>query len=1025
MSGLNDRQRRALANLVTTARSILYQDAQRTLRGTYGILPDGTFQGEAGLAPDLAVRARRRTLEGVLAYLRAEGASAKGAVERLTREVAFTHLNRLLAIRIADALGILAPSLRDASESTGFRQWVDDLAPLLASSDDTGGYWTYLSQCADELAIDAPALFDPRNPLLALRPSKGAFDATVALFADPDYADLWSADDTFGWAYQFFNTKEERQQMRAESTAPRDSWELAVRNQFFTPTYVVRFLVQNTLGRRLVEADPQTPLLDQLDLLVDPPTARSAPLDLAQVRVLDPACGSGHFLLGCYDILEAAWALHGVPPERAAPSILPCLWGVDIDPRAVQVAQTALVFRARRACGHAPLPPPNIVCAQALPEDPAAWENASVGLDPDVRHLIHALRAPLRDAPVLGPLLKAEQLLSSQIRSTVIGADDTANDLFAAAGIARDNFGNAERAVIAALQHVADSSTAGPAERLFAASATDAVKFVEAVRNRYDAVLMNPPFGEPVPMTKEYLKASYPWIPTKDYNLFAAFVGRGIELCKPEGYLGTVTSRAGMFLKTFEAWRNEVLFSHSMVTLADLGMGVMEEALVEAVAYVLSPRQRTPERAGVYIRLLRDADRPGGLAAAVAADRRGEQDRRVFHVPIHDFACIPGSPVAYWMGDPLRRLFIDLPRLEGNGAEVRVGLQTGDDFRFVRLFWEVDPRRIARTREETHQGKRWVPFAKGGEYSPYWADIHLVVNYERDGATLREFAGSVIRNAQYYFRPGLTWSERTTSGFGPRLLPAGTIFSNVGNGCFPHGNPLITLAFLNSRLVRALMDYLTSAGEATSSGTAARHYSVGVVQSLPWPTFGDRADGLAASALSMVHSLYALDESDETTSAFAWPDISPGARGIRQSSALSAARRWHRAESQLATVDQTEEDIEDLLGVGGDVASELDEESLPVPTRYADTAVSDVERNDLIRVAALPTDALVDEVVSRSGGHRELATKSYFADRRIELLCHFLHRPPGVIRDILEINGSALDVGEEEKIASALISFLV
>src|SRR5262249_52359036 len=155
----------------------------------------------------------------------ADGASARAAVDRLTREVAFTHLNRLFAIRVADALGILAPSLRNSTESAGFRQWVTDLAPLLATADDTGGYWTYLSQCADELAVDAPALFDPRNPLLALRPSKSALEGVVALLADPANADLWDADDTFGWAYQFFNTKDERQQMRAESAAPRDSRE--------------------------------------------------------------------------------------------------------------------------------------------------------------------------------------------------------------------------------------------------------------------------------------------------------------------------------------------------------------------------------------------------------------------------------------------------------------------------------------------------------------------------------------------------------------------------------------------------------------------------------------------------------------------------------------------------------------------------------------------------------------------------------------------------------------------------------
>ena len=137
-------------------------------------------------------------------------------------------------------------------------------------------YRGYLRLCGDELAADAPVLFDPRNPLLALEPSTAAFDELVALLADPGTTEIWPARDTLGWSYQFFNTGDERREMR-EAAAPRNSRELAVRNQFFTPRYVVDFLVQNTLGRRLIENDPASPLLDELPLLVDPPNPGSGP----------------------------------------------------------------------------------------------------------------------------------------------------------------------------------------------------------------------------------------------------------------------------------------------------------------------------------------------------------------------------------------------------------------------------------------------------------------------------------------------------------------------------------------------------------------------------------------------------------------------------------------------------------------------------------------------------------------------------------------------------------------------------
>lgn len=1032
MSGLDDRQRKALSRLVVFARAALFDDAEKTLRGTYGVLPDGTIQSETALAPDPALRACRHTLEGVIAHLRAGGASARDAVERLTREVAFTHLNRLLAIRVADALGVLAPSLRDGAESAGFRQWVSDLAPLLATADDTGGYWTYLGQCADELAMDAPALFDPRNPLLALRPSKSAFESIVTLLADPDNADLWDADDTFGWAYQFFNTREERQEMRKFS-APRNSRELSVRNQFFTPDYVVQFLVQNTLGRRLVDADPSTPLLRQLPLLIDPPTTKGTHLDLNEIKVLDPACGSGHFLLGCYDVLEAAWGLKGVPPAEAGAYIVPCLWGVDIDPRAVQVAQAAIIFRARRVCGRIPLPSPNVVCARALPEDASAWENAQADLSEDLRRLVDSMRTVLRDAPVLGPLLKAEQRLADDIRSTVVGADDTGHNLFAAAGFAQDAFGTAERTVLAALQRAADATSATAAERLLAAEASDAVRLVETVRHRYDAVLMNPPFGEPVGSTKEYIKAAYPWIPTRDCNLLAAFVGRGVELCKPDGYMGAITSRAGMFLKTFEKWRTQVMLGNRLVALADLGFGVMEEAMVEAAAYVLSPKRGSSDRPSVYIRLLKDADRAGALAAVVTADRQNELDHRVFRVRAEEFGSIPGSPMAYWMSESIRRLFVDLPRLEGHGAEVRQGLATADDFRFVRLFWEVAPSEIALSREETTRGKRWVPYAKGGEYSPYWADVHLVVDWERDGARVKDHVDKrypylngkvewVVKNQEFYFRPGLTWPRRTNSGFGIRAMPAGAVFGDKGPALIPMGDAAEALAYMRSRLVQALLDASVAAGEETTSGGASRSYEAGMVQNVPWPLTNDRAlPELQECGRALIDEAAEADRHDETARLFT--DLGPIVPAtIRELAEARQRVQEDRCLDMIRTSYVVEQAVFEYLKIDEDGRQFLNDEQGPHPQTYPRTPLLDVDL--ACRYLVEPIDRAIDEIIDSSGGSRAIANLTYIGDRRIEVLAHAFRRHPSVLVDLRREQG-ILPPDEPSGTAAGLVSWLV
>lgn len=808
-----------------------------------------------------------------------------------------------------------------------------------------------------------------------------------------------------------------------ESGAPRNSRELAVRNQFFTPRYVVDFLVHNSLGRRLLEAEPNSQLKDQLHMLIDPPTERGKPLELEEVRVLDPACGSGHFLLGCYDLLETAWSARGVTPADSAPLILPVLWGIDIDARCAQVASAALVLRARRHLRTDDLPRPNIVTARGLPRDPEVWDRVLADLPPERRSLVQSLRDALEEAPLLGPLLKVEERLEAEITRTV-GVGKAGDDLFTAMGVADDAFGLAEADVLGAIQEAADEASSSASERLFAAEASDAIRFVEAMRQRYDTVLMNPPFGEPIPETKSYIRSAYPWIPTKDHNLLAAFVGRGVELCREGGYVGAITSRAGMFLTTFEAWRREVLLGHRLVTLADLGYGVMEQALVEAAAYVIEADHSDGDRPATFIRLLKDTDRPAALTGAISDARSGTGNKRVYRVSSSDLDAVPGSPAAYWMAPSIRRLFTELPPLEGNGAEARVGLQTGDDFRFVRDFWEVDPARVARSRDETFENKRWVPFAKGGEYSPYWADTHLVVDYERDGARLREFAGSVIRNPQYYFRPGLAWSLRTAAGFGPRVLPEGCIFSNKGNIVFALDEPVVVLGWLNSRSALAALDAMVAAGDQVSGGVA-KSYEVGMVQKLPWPgaLFSERARSSILELTATLASQRAhLDTWDETTRRFLGPVTLLTGEGISPAAhrAMSAVYTDHIRV--LESAYELERLIHPTLNLGADAEVYLDEEVGPHPASY--TRESELDEERFARLFVLPIGSMIDEVVAERGGSRAITNITFIADRRLEVLAHAFECHPRSLADARE-RLRLLPPEEPRRSAADLISYLM
>ena len=276
-AALDVAQRAALSSLIQKARSLLEADLASTLEGDFGIHhSDGRIEEADALTLDASQAAVRIDLLDIVAFLRSEGETERAAVERLIREAAFTHVNRLVALRVAEGLGVLPEAIGNGLASQGFRDFAE-IAP--ASADEEWERFRLLVRiCADELSADVPALFDPRNPLLELEPSTAAFSELIELFVAVDKT-IWSAPDALGWSYQFFNSAEERKEMR-ESSAPRNSRELAVRNQFFTPSYVVEFLVQNGLGAHVAASYPA--LADELPMLVEVPEPATEPVDLRE-----------------------------------------------------------------------------------------------------------------------------------------------------------------------------------------------------------------------------------------------------------------------------------------------------------------------------------------------------------------------------------------------------------------------------------------------------------------------------------------------------------------------------------------------------------------------------------------------------------------------------------------------------------------------------------------------------------------------------------------------------------------------
>lgn len=618
--------RNRLQRFVTDARRTLEEEFTRQLQNDYGLDP---ISGTASPLESLRhlndqQRETARILRDTLAhYCASADTDTKAGLDRIVREQAFTVLNRLAALRMAEARGLLMESVGNGYQAKGFQLYARLAGTGLGETGDA--YRVYLQSVFDELSQDLPGLFDRFSPQGRLFPREAALIQVLTLINHGEIEPLWAEDETIGWIYQYFNSKEERKAMRDASQAPRNSRELAVRNQFFTPRYVVEFLVDNTLGRLWFNwTGGQTGLRDRCQYLLVKPDEQPEPAkrlrDPRTIKLLDPACGSMHFGLYAFDlfleIYREAWAweqTHGpscLDTETGGSADLKPLsqtyadqdaflydvprliiehniYGVDIDPRAAQIASLALWLRAQRAWHQAGVKAKDrpqvgrghVVAAVAPPAEVDLRKRFMEELDPLDAELFEKTLFLLKGLPELGVLLQVERELPALVRE-VFGEH---GDLFRKEDMAQ--WQKAEARLRDALTEFARAARSTYQGRLFAEDALQGLRMIDHCREVFDVVVMNPPFGALAANTKSSLVKAFP---NSKNDLLSIFVERGLELMRAEARIGAITSRTCFFLSSFQKWREEVVLGIAQPeVMADLGLGVMDDAMVEAAAYVL------------------------------------------------------------------------------------------------------------------------------------------------------------------------------------------------------------------------------------------------------------------------------------------------------------------------------------------------------------------------------------------------------------------------------------------------------
>lgn len=814
-----------------------------------------------------ARRCRRERLEAWIDTELRRATGAKGAVRFFTqavKEAAHTLLNRLVFLRILEHHGLVAPQVVTGGFSSAAyeQEFVHYMGPL--GDDDTRGYRHLLSVVFAELAEELPGLFGPVG-LTSLFPIPAAtLRAVLDVLNDPELASAWGDDTTLGWVYQYWNDPErEALDAKISGGGKIEPHEIASKTQMFTERYMVEWLLHNSLGLTWLcickkngwtpDADAVLPVLDArradwrkkreagevaLDALmpiesgledawkyyvpqpIPADAVEKAPVSIRDVKLLDPACGSGHFLVIAYGLLarmhEEEARHRGVrwtARENAERIVADNLHGVDIDPRAVQIAAAGLWLRAKLHAPDARLARMNLVAPSfhlaTLPKDDAALralydELHALGVP---RETTEKLVACLKGVDHLGTLLRIDREIAKLV-------DDTSKDVgpLFAHGAAKERAA-LEARVAAYLDAHAVEADLGL--RLEGEQLAAGLRFIEVVREgRYDVVVGNPPYqGLSKTSQFEYVVKQYP----RGKDLYGAFLERGVELARDGGLSALLTMRGWMFLGQFAELREQLVRTHDLRALGDVDRGAFEDVPDEVLATVMSIfRRAAPDAMATAIQPTalddrsRDSARTSRKRAAVLAQvGRYEFDPKGFKV-------IQGEPIVYWWSRSFLAKYAAAPKL-GETFPARFGLNSGSNVRFLRRPWELARSGVySRRISEPHGAlpeQPWSRYLKGAAGAAWVDPCDDVIRWKANGLEVKALAemlyGSAsrqIRNERCYWQPGVAFTM-IGAEFAARAHRFRSVIDSKGSSVYPVRIDE-TLCFMNREEARVTLSSL-------------------------------------------------------------------------------------------------------------------------------------------------------------------------------------------------------------------------
>ena len=775
----------AIKNFCTWARNALIEQVETRMRRFSVVeanaLPeDATSVDGMPLSPD-----DQRQRAELLRLQREVGHAA------LAERAAYTWFNRLVAIRFMELHDYLPCRVRMLSADDGsFAPQVLKCAldvqiegldaarvmELMQTGDDEALFrCLFLAQC-DELSSCIPGVFDRVGSAMELLLPDGllrqdsVIDRLVTSIPEKD----WERVEILGWMYQYYNAEVKDAFFKSKAKETPDT--IGPATQLFTPEWIVRYMVENSLGRLWMLNFPESMLCQKWDYYIAPDAEHEDFIRIngpEDITLCDPACGSGHILVYAFQLLFDMYVERGYR-EREIPQLIleKNLSGMEIDPRAAQIANLALAMCARehdrRFFGRG-------VQADVLVVAPAKFQRDEAGC--------------VIELPEDAAIMADQQFIDALEHLDEIGS-----------------LLNPTEAQLAALRADANrfASEAGGSS-LFKSNLgeklQDALRVCEALARKFDCVVANPPYmgsSSFSPFMSKWIKKNYPNVKS---DLCTCFIERAFSLVEPCGYPTLITMQSWMFLGSFEKMRTKLIAEHSIVSMAHIGARGFDSIggeVVSTTATVFSAGQ--PGVDGVYLRLVD----PVGEAAKQAAAREAvaNPDCGYFYRRnAKTFTQIPGTPIAYWASDSVRHNFLQLPKLS-QFVPLCVGGQTNDNDRFVKEWWEVRISDVGFGIENSTKSREscysWFPLNKGGGYRKWFGNNDLIIYWKNEGEAIKSIGGSTS-NKDKYFHQSVTWSRTSSGSFGTRYKQTGSIFDTEGASIISDFDKLLYLmAALNS-----------------------------------------------------------------------------------------------------------------------------------------------------------------------------------------------------------------------------------